>query len=279
MTSMNVRDLALPRRAPRPVPGRGLASRLLLGGLAAAVLAMPLTILTALVLSRSDGLRDVDSSVVDAVHGQVLARPQLARVLGWISTATHPNSVRAVTAVLVVALWARGHRRRALWLAVTITVGGALDPVLKDAVARARPVFTHPVALAPGYSFPSGHALNTMLLAACLVLLGHGPTRGHPGRRAALWTGAVLLVLVTGADRVGLGVHYATDVLAGWLVALVTVTVTTTAFESWRRDAGLDPSSPEAGLDPGPGPDQDPDPKPDPNHGPPPHPTTKRSPG
>jgi len=255
-----------PGRPDQPVgpdhPDRGLVGRLLLGGLVATASAVPLTVLTALVLSRSGALRDWDTSIVTAVHDQVVVRPTLGRVLGWLSVVTHPNTVRGATAVLVVGLWRGGHRRRAAWLAATITLGGALDPLLKDSVERARPVFDHPVALAPGYSFPSGHALNTMLLAACLVLLAHGPTHGRPLRRAAVWTGAVLLVLVTGADRVGLGVHYTTDVLAGWLVALLTVAITTTAFESWRRDAGLTPSSPETGLDPDPGPAPEPGPAP-----------------
>jgi len=251
MTSMNASHLAGYRSRPS-TPARGMAPRMVVGALVAVAATVPLTVLTALVLSRSDGLREWDSAVVDAVHREVVVRPDLGRVLGWLSVVTHPNTVRAATAVLVAVLWSRGHRRRALWLAATIALGGGLDPLLKDSVARARPVFDHPVALAPGYSFPSGHALNSMLLAACLVLLFHGPTRGHPVRRAVLWVGAVLLVLVTGADRVGLGVHYVTDVLAGWLVALLTVAITTTAFESWRRDAGLTPSSPQSGLDPGP---------------------------
>lgn len=261
MSSRHVRA----RRAPHHVPvdgedlssakgrsDRALGVRLLAGAVAVVVVTVPLTVLTALVLSKNSALRDWDSSVVDAVHGQVAIRPTLARVLGWISTLTHPNSVRLVTGVLVVVLWLRGRRRAAAWLAVTVAVGGALDPVLKNAVARARPAFDHPVALAPGYSFPSGHALNSMLLAACLVILVQGPTRGRPGLRATARAAAVALVLVTGADRVGLGVHYVTDVVAGWLVALTTVAVTTTAFESWRRDVGLPPSSPETGLDPGP---------------------------
>jgi membrane-associated phospholipid phosphatase len=247
---MDVEDRATPG-SDHPAPARTLASRLILGGAVAAGVAVPLTVLTALVLSRSEGLRTWDTSVVDAVHGQVVGRPDLARLLGWLSVITHPHTVRAVSAALVVVLWRKGHRRRAIWLGVTIAVGGGLDPILKDAVARARPAFEHPVALAPGYSFPSGHALNSMLLAACLVLLTHGPTHGRR-RRAAVWAGAVLLVLVTGADRVGLGVHYVTDVVAGWLIALITVAITTTAFESWRRDVGLQPSSAESGLDPGP---------------------------
>jgi membrane-associated phospholipid phosphatase len=202
------------------------------------------------VLSRSERLRAWDAAVVDAAHEQVAVRPELAALLQDVSRITHPNTVRVVTAGLVAGLWGAGHRRRALWLGSTIAVGGALDPVLKEAVARARPAFEHPVALAPGYSFPSGHALNSMLLAACLVVLLHTRTRGHPWRRTALWGGALLLVLITGVDRVGLGVHYTTDVVAGWSVALTTVALTTTAFEHWRRRVGLRPSSRDAGWDP-----------------------------
>ena len=138
-------------------------------------------------------------------------------------------------------------RRRASWLGATMAVGGGLDPVLKDAVARPRPVFEHPVALAAGYSFPSGHALTTMLLAACIVLLTHGPARGRPLRKGLVWAGAVLVILITGADRVGLGVHYVTDVLAGWLAALITVTITTTAFETGAGTRGCRRPPPDPG--------------------------------
>jgi membrane-associated phospholipid phosphatase len=249
MWSMAVDDLTDPEQARVPEP-RSLGSRLAVGALAAAAVTVPFTVLAALVLSHSEGLREWDTSIMDAVHDQVVTRPGLGRLLGWISTATHPNSVRIVTAVLVVLLWVRGKRRKAIWLAATISIGGFLDLVLKDSIQRARPLFEHPVATAPGYSFPSGHAMNTMMLAACLVLLFHGSTQGRPLRRAALWVFAVLLVLVTGLDRVGLGVHYTTDVVAGWLAGLATVAITATAFENWRRDVGLEPSSPDTGLDP-----------------------------
>src|SRR5690606_16205677 len=117
----------------------------LAGALVAVLAAVPLTVITALVLSHSEGLRDWDASVVDAVHDEVLARPDLARLLGWLSVVTHPNSLRLASVVVVIALWRRRHRRRALWFAVTMALGGALSPLLKNLVERARPVFEEPV--------------------------------------------------------------------------------------------------------------------------------------
>ena len=55
-----------------------------------------------------------------------------------------------------------------------------------------------------------------------------------------------MIVFISGFDRVALGVHYVTDVLAGWLVAAALVA----AFETWRRDAGRRPHDPIEGVDP-----------------------------
>jgi undecaprenyl-diphosphatase len=155
-----------------------------------------------------------------------------------------------LTGAAAVALWRRGRHRHAVWAVVTVAVGATLDTPLKELFARARPVFDVPVATAPGYSFPSGHALNSMVVAAGAVVLGWSATRSRPARRAALLAGATVLVLVTGFDRVGLGVHYPSDVVGGWLIGLATVLVTTAAFftdvRPVERDQGDPPSSPEA---------------------------------
>jgi undecaprenyl-diphosphatase len=89
-----------------------------------------------------------------------------------------------------------------------------------------------------------------MLMAACLVVLVH--PRARRVRRVVVWTLAVVLVLLTGVDRIALGVHYLSDVLAGWVVALATVTATTVAFATWRRSEGLPATSTDEGLDPDP---------------------------
>jgi undecaprenyl-diphosphatase len=205
----------------------------------------PLTLLAALAQRNSPGLRRIDESIEESVHAFVVARPALAHTLNVGSTVLHPRVMWAVVGVTAVVLWRRGRRRHAVWVVVTIAVGGLLDTPLKELIRRARPVFQDAVATAPGYSFPSGHALNTMIVAACAVVLGWSATRGHPWGRAALLAGAVTLVLVTGFDRIGLGVHYPSDVVGGWLIGLATVLATAAAFHTGvtrpERDAGEPP--------------------------------------
>ncbi len=238
----------------RPAPveerrrSRRLGLRLGLGALSAVLFAIPFSLLAVLVLGRYEGLERADRAVADAFHSRVLPHPWLVSTFDVLGVVTHPNVWRAVAAVIAVVLWRRGRRRLVAWLVTTMTVGGLLGPLLKLLVARARPSFPDPVATASGYSFPSGHALNSMLFALVLVVLAHPVTRG--ARRAAVWVAAVLIVVVTGVDRLALGVHFASDVLAGWVVGVATVAGTTAAFAVWRTREGLPPASPDTGLEP-----------------------------
>ena len=131
---------------------------------------------------------------------------------------------------------------------VTMTIGTILAVVLKIVVARARPSLPSPVAHAGGYSFPSGHALNSMLGVGVLLMIGL-PLLGRLGRVVAIVLGAAV-VLLTGYDRVALGVHFVSDVVAGWIVALGVLAATSTAFQAWRRDRGESSAPLQHGLDP-----------------------------
>lgn len=233
--------------APSPRTRR-LGLRLGLGGAAAVLVAVPFALLTVLVLSESESLERADRAVADAFHGRVAPVPWLVDLFEVLADVTHPNTWRVAAAVIAVVLWRRGQRRLVGWLAVTMVVGGLLGPSLKALVERSRPVFDEPVTTASGWSFPSGHALNSMLFAAVLVVLLHPVTRG--ARRALVWAAAVTVVVVTGVDRLALGVHYASDVVAGWVVALATVCATTAAFAAWRSGEGLPAPTPDTGLDP-----------------------------
>jgi undecaprenyl-diphosphatase len=205
----------------------------------------PLTVLAVLVRQNSSGLHRIDESIEESTHTFVLARPALAHALNVGSTVLHPRVMWVLVGATAVVLWRRGRRRHAVWAVVTIAVGATLDTPFKELIRRARPIFDAPVATAPGYSFPSGHALNSMIVAILAVVLWWPATRGHPWRRTALLSGAATLVLVTGFDRVGLGVHYPSDVVGGWLIAIAVVLVTTAAFNTGvtrpERDAGEPP--------------------------------------
>jgi len=233
---------------PRAATGR-LARRLAQAAAAAAGFAVPVVLLILLVRSANPTVAGLDTDAHDTLRGAAVDHPVLADAMEVVAVVAHPWVLRAGAVAGVVVLWRRGRRRVALWLGTTFAVGGLLSAGLKLLVARARPVFPDPIAHADGYSFPSGHALTAMVGAGCAVVLLHPRLRGRA--RVVLWSASGAFVLLVGLDRVFLGVHYLTDVVAGWIVGLATVVSTVVAFAVWRREEGLPPVTPGAELDPG----------------------------
>jgi membrane-associated phospholipid phosphatase len=226
-----------------------LGRRLALGGVAAFMVAVPFTLLALLVLGKWAPLARLDARVAGDLNAYALARPRLVEVLDMVAIVFDPWVFRAVVVAVAVWLWSRGARRVAIWAVVTMVIGGVLGSSLKVLVARARPVFDQPVAHASGYSFPSGHAVNSFLCVGVLILV-FLPVLSVTGRRLAYALGAAAVLLV-GFDRVALGVHYVSDVVAGWIVALACLVGTAGAFEVWRREQGRSPGNPsEQGVDP-----------------------------
>jgi undecaprenyl-diphosphatase len=120
-----------------------------------------------------------------------------------------------VTAAVVLYLWlARTYH--AMWLVLGAAVGGQLlSAVLKAAFARPRPDVVPHLAPAAFSSFPSGHSTSAAAVYLTLGLLLAQLTDRMRLRLYALSLAALVTVLV-GASRIYLGVHYPTDVLAGW---------------------------------------------------------------
>ena len=108
-------------------------------------------------------------------------------------------------------LYFRGHPRAAAWLVGIAGTGRLLIEGIKLLVQRARPALDpHPV-LTHSLSFPSAHAANSMIVFPALVLF-----LVAPGKRAVPMTVAILASLIVGASRPLLGVHWPSDVVAGW---------------------------------------------------------------
>ena len=239
-----------PHEARRPAsqPKHGLAGRLVLGAGAAALVAVPFTLLMLLVLSEWEPLERLDRRVADSLNNVARNESGLVDVLDIGEVALSPWVFRIIVVGVAVWLWRRGAKRLAAWAVVTIAIGGILGVVLKLLVDRARPTFPEPVAHASGYSFPSGHALNSAL-AVGILLLVFLPVLTRVGRAVAYTLGAAV-VLLTGYDRVALGVHYVSDVVAGWAVALACLVGTGAGFEIWRREQGRRPSTVGEGVEP-----------------------------
>jgi membrane-associated phospholipid phosphatase len=216
---------------------RRLRVRLLLGAAAGFVTAGPLTAVVLLIRGGWGPLRRLDHDVAQRLHDAVAPRPGLVRALDVIAVVAQPYVFRAAVAALVAVLvWRRAYRL-AWWAGVTMIAGSLLGFLLKLVVARVRPNLPDALAHASGYSFPSGHALNSAVGVA--VLLGVTlPLLKRRRTKLAAYLGAGAAVLLVGFDRIALGVHYTSDVVGGWLIAFALVTATTAAFEIWRYDTG-----------------------------------------
>jgi undecaprenyl-diphosphatase len=107
-------------------------------------------------------------------------------------------------------------------IAITVIGGSLLMWVLKMGFHRQRPQPFFDTHLPASYSFPSGHALLSFCLCGAAAAL-FSRDQKKPWIRIAIWSIAVVLVVAIGYSRIYLGVHYPSDVLAGYLGALVWV--------------------------------------------------------
>jgi membrane-associated phospholipid phosphatase len=141
----------------------------------------------------------------------------------------------AVLAVGVAALlFIRKHRGLALYLLITAVMGGLLNLVLKGLFSRARPDLAEALRQAHGYSFPSGHAMGSMIVLGALSYVtarSWGPWRLRSATIALL----IVSILAVGISRVYLGVHWISDIAAGYAAGLVWLAVATVTFEAFWR--------------------------------------------
>jgi undecaprenyl-diphosphatase len=149
----------------------------------------------------------------------------------WLAEMGRDITALGGTAVLVLMiaavcgfLWLTG-KRGAMWLVLTATLGGLLlSSLLKYYFARPRPDVVPHLVDVHDASFPSGHS---MMSAVVYLTLGALLARlvARPLIKLYILAVACLLTSLVGISRVYLGVHYPTDVLAGWLAGLVWATL------------------------------------------------------
>ena len=228
---------------PAAVQAR-LVTRLAAGAAVAGAVTVPFLGLLLLVEGKNERLESLDLGTARDLNTWALGHPSVVRLLLVLQEVLSPSIFRVLVLIAAIALWKSGARQLAAWAVVTTAAGAVLGVVLKQLVHRARPSFPDPVASAGSFSFPSGHALGSFLGAGVLLVIAL-PLLSRRGRALA-WTAAVFVVLVTGFDRIALGVHFVSDVLAGWIAAAAVLAGTATAFGTWRgarhRPGGLDPA-------------------------------------
>jgi membrane-associated phospholipid phosphatase len=131
-------------------------------------------------------------------------------------------------------LFVRRHRGLALYVLITAVMGGLMNLVLKGLFERARPDLAEALRQAHGYSFPSGHAMGSMIVLGSLAYVmarSWGPWRLRSATIALL----IASIATVGLSRVYLGVHWISDIGAGFAAGFVWLVVATVAFEAFWR--------------------------------------------
>ena len=129
------------------------------------------------------------------------------------------TGMTVLTVLLAIPLVIRGYRRAALYLVLVMVSTSLLTTFIKVLYGRPRPSWQDPVGHLATRSFPSGHSSSTAAMATVICVLAAMLVR-RADVRHAIQAVAVLLVVVVGLDRVLLGRHYPTDVLAGWALGV-----------------------------------------------------------
>ena len=230
------RGLTAPGRWRRILPAVGYA-------VAAAV---PVTALALLAREQVGVVIAFDKEAIAAATDITRTNPGLYTALAWWQEALQPRWVYIVgTGVCVWIWWKHKLKSRAIWGFVTMMVAWNIALDLKYVVQRARPVVSEPVASAPGYSFPSGHAANSAAAATVIVIM-IWPLLKSTAAKVVACSVASAVVLLTALDRVFLGVHFPSDVTAGVLVGSGLALASYAGYRGWNPAHPADlPDTPE----------------------------------
>lgn len=143
--------------------------------------------------------------------------PWLRRVMVDLTALGGGPLLTVITATVVAYLLVVKKWKTAAFLTVAIAGGGAANELLKSFFLRARPDLVVHLTDSYSTSFPSGHAMNSALTYLTLAALLARTQKSHRIRVFFILV-AVALTLAIGFSRVYLGVHWPTDVIAGWCV-------------------------------------------------------------
>lgn len=160
------------------------------------------------------GGMELDRALLLLVHSG--PNPELTRAARWLTEMGGFRILIPATAIGSLILLLRRQWRSAIALVVITLAGRLFIEWLKIVTQRVRPEEQVHLVQVESLSFPSGHAGNATIVWLCLAFLLPQSLRG---RIIAIWS-AVWLALAIGLSRVMLGVHWPSDVIAGWALGL-----------------------------------------------------------
>ncbi|MBE9155843.1 phosphatase PAP2 family protein [Nodosilinea sp. LEGE 06152] len=154
-----------------------------------------------------------DEPILLGIHAT--ATPQLDTFASYLTQLGVGWGVAPASIVIALVLWRRHHWRSLVYFLTTLIGSAIINVSAKLLLQRVRPNLWESPAPEYDYGFPSGHAMSSMTFVAALVILLWG----------SRWNWLVaalggLFVLAIGWTRLYLGVHYPSDIVAGWLASI-----------------------------------------------------------
>ena len=210
------------------------------GALSAIVLALTWVALADAIVDRHGAPTPLDAAVLSFLAGHRGAA--LTAILTVITYAGGTASMTVVTAAAAGWLARRRDWSDAVLVAVTGFGALILIPVTKNLIGRDRPPIAGQVLVLTTPAFPSGHALGSFTVSGVVTVVALGRLRASRAR-VLFCCAAILFVLAVGISRLYLGVHWATDVLGGWLLGgtWLTLCLTVSLLTTPRRASQASP--------------------------------------
>lgn len=214
------------------------AARRLPRALLAAVFFGVFLVLLVLVRMEWQPLLDLDTAVGSEPHQLTSTHAWLRHLAVGIEHAFGTWPMTGLTVVAGVALALRGHRRAAIYAVAVMAVTALITHFAKLFIARERPEWDAPLSTLTSYSFPSGHSSSVAAAAMVAAVIASMFVRKRGLRRLAIAI-AAFVALVVGADRIFIGVHNLSDVVAGWSLGIAVALAALLLFDPTPKPLAL----------------------------------------
>lgn len=173
-----------------------------------------------------------DSNIINFIQG--FESHRLTSIMKFFTFLGSSTSILIISILVLFFLYkVLHHRSELLFFIVGLLGANVLFFSLKLIFHRARPDL-HRLIEINGYSFPSGHATNAFTLYAMLTFLFWRHIRNRLGRTILIFISSIMILLI-GLSRIYLGVHYPSDVIAGYFIASVWISMAIWFYQRYRE--------------------------------------------
>lgn len=190
---------------------------------------IPFLIIIVIITFNMNTIQHIDNRVTLSIISW--RTPQLSSFFSAVTILANPTSVVATVLILTIIAYVLTKRfHLPLWIILTNSIGSlGLNPLVKNIIQRSRPDEELRLVQEASYSFPSGHAFASMVAFGCVILLLLLFLKPSAFRGMLIVLSFVTILLI-GFSRIFLGVHYLSDVVAGFSLGLFWLFISLSIF-------------------------------------------------